>query len=286
VKLTSAASNGAASAIVANVNFPVDPFTQDVVEFDNMPQVGERRNAEYEAISPPQMPGEFQKYKGTKSTGWQITAKFTCRTSDEAKRNFIMLNTLRGWVMPYFGEKQRVQFQNKLGAPPPIVMFSGWRGIVGEVPTVITGLNWTWPTDVDWIPTSIKDADGEFIPFPTVMDVNIDLIESFSPLQFNGFDLVSFRNGDMVSAFRESTSTNEYVSESTSSSTASAYTSTSSVVTTSDGSTVSVESATTSSTTSTSETVYNNSGLASRADAIKKPSQEYGMDVSNTPNTP
>jgi hypothetical protein len=204
VMLTASSTDGASSAILNDVNFPVEPLSEARVEFDIMPEVSENRVAEYEALSAPQMPGEFQKYRGTKSVAWQITGMFTARTRDEAKRNYIYLNTLRGWTMPYFGDKQKTQFSGsgKLGAPPPVINFTGWRGLVGSVPVVITGVNWSFPKDCDWIPTGIIDPESrQEIPFPTVMNVNVQMVESFSALQFNGFDLVAFRNGRMIDAF-------------------------------------------------------------------------------------
>lgn len=221
VKLTASVNDGATIAIQNDVSFPVEPLMQRQVEFDIMPEITETRNAEYEALQPPQLPGEFQKYKGTKSTAWTITGMFTCRTSEEASRNYIYLNNLRGWVMPYFGENQRLQYggnggeaRGKLGAPPPVLDFSGWRGLVGKVPVVITNLSWNWPNDCDWIPTNFQDDQNQqAIPFPVVMRVTINIVESFSAEQFNGFDLESFRNGRMVAAFtplvrQESTATN------------------------------------------------------------------------------
>jgi hypothetical protein len=203
VKLTASTNDGESTIIQNDVNFPVEPLNERVVEFDVTPEVTETRGIDYEALSISQMPGEFQKYKGTKSTQWQISATFTCRTRDEAHRNLRYLNTLRGWSMPYFGEKQRIQFaaSGKLGAPPPVLQFSGWRGLVGTVPVVITSLSWVWPKDVDWIPTNEVDKNGQLVPFPTVMQVNIVMVESFSAQQFNGFDLVAFRLGHMVDAF-------------------------------------------------------------------------------------
>lgn len=204
VMLTASNTDGATSAILNDVNFPVEPLSEARVEFDIMPEVSENRVAEYEALSAPQMPGEFQKYRGTKSTVWQITGMFTARTRDEAKRNYLYLNTLRGWTMPYFGDKQKTQFSGsgKLGAPPPVLQFTGWRGLVGKVPVIVSTLSWSWPRDCDWIPTGVIDpVSGQEIPFPTVMNVNVTLTESFSALQFNGFDLVAFRNGRMVDAF-------------------------------------------------------------------------------------
>jgi hypothetical protein len=212
VKLEASVADGESIAIQNSVNFVHEPLMERVVEFDAMPEVQEIHSAEYEALAAPQMPLEFQKYKGTKSIQWQINGTFTCRTRNEAARNYIYLNNLRGWTKPYFGEEQRKQFggdngnRGKLGAPPPVLKFSGWRGLVGPVPVVVTSLNWNWPKDCDWIPTGMFDPDGKEIPFPTVMNINIALVESFSPEQVNAFDLVAFRNGDMIGAWRQSES--------------------------------------------------------------------------------
>jgi hypothetical protein len=170
------------------------------VYFENMPQIQETRRAEYEALQPPQMPGEFQKYKGTKSVQWTITATLTAATVFEASVNRDYVNLLRTWTYPYFGDAQ--QGTGRLGAPPPVILFSGWRNLVGEVPTVITDLNWTWPKDVDWIPTDYIDQySGMPVPFPAVIEVTITLVESFSANQLNSINLIDYRDGNMVGAF-------------------------------------------------------------------------------------
>jgi hypothetical protein len=214
VKLVASVMDGPSNTILDTVSFPSDPLIQRVVEFDIMPEVSEQRSVDYEALSPPQAPGEFQKFKGTKSVQWQIVGTFVCRTRDEAKRNYIFLNTLRGWSQSYFGDNQRLQFQNKLGAPPPVLTFTGWRGLVGSVPVVMTSTQWNFPKDCDWIPTGIRQQSGAGleIPFPTVMTVTVTLVESFSPAQFNAFDLVAFRNGDMIGAFGGQAATTENMS--------------------------------------------------------------------------
>ena len=170
------------------------------VVFENMPEVNEVRAIEYEALAPPHMPGEFQKYRGTKSTQWTINVVLTASTVNDATINRYYVNTLRAWSMPYFGEAQT--YAGRLGAPPPILDFSGWRGLVGTVPVAITSMNWTWPKDVDWLPTlDIDQQSGMKIPFPSVITLNITLVEALSAVQFNAFDLASFRAGDMIGAY-------------------------------------------------------------------------------------
>ena len=202
-----------ASALRSTVGEPADGSTDQshkvrlvsqvdgsAVYFDNMPEIQETRLAEYEALQPPQLPGEFQKYKGTKSVQWTITAVLTAATINEATLNRYYVNSLRTWTYPYFGDAQ--QALGRLGAPPPVILFSGWRGLVGEVPTVITNLNWTWPKDVDWLPTQeIDPQSGMPIPFPAVVTITITLVESFSPSQINNISLANYRAGDMVGAY-------------------------------------------------------------------------------------
>lgn len=187
------------------------------VPFVVMPEIVESRSVEYEAVAPPQSPSAFQKYKGTSNTQWTINATLMCRTIDEATDNLIYLNRLRGWTMPFFGSKLSNYGQDwasRIGAPPPILVLEGWRqNMLGPTYVVITSLNWNFPRDVDYIPAYEIDTqdNGEIIvlngkkpdvPFPTVMQLQIQLVEAFSTDQVNGFDLAKFRAGKYEEAFR------------------------------------------------------------------------------------
>lgn len=177
-----------------------------ILEFLVMPEIVENRTVDYEAVAPAQFPGAFQKYKGTPSVQWSVNATLISRTTSEATLNLLHLNRLRGWTMPFFGENTHADFKTKLGAPPPVLKFKGLRkGIIGEVPVVITSLNWNWPRDVDYIPAfSLTDAaTTPNIPFPTVLQVAIQLVESFSTEQFNQFSLTDYRLGNVVEAYNK-----------------------------------------------------------------------------------
>jgi len=171
------------------------------VIFRVMPEVFESRTMEYEAVAPPQAPAAFQKYKGTSSVQWTVNATLTCRTTPEATENLNIMNRLRGWSMPYFGVNTAAKYPGQIGAPPPVLRLSGFRQqMIGPVPVVMTSLNWTFPQDVDYIPArSVEGVPN--IPFPTVMKVTIQLVESFSTDEFNGFDLEEFFTGRMDKAW-------------------------------------------------------------------------------------
>jgi hypothetical protein len=189
-----------------------------VMEFVVLPDIVENRGAQYDAVAPPQFPGAFQKYKGTDSTTWNLNCMFISRTSAEASINLRNIFRLRAWVMPYFGAAtaKDPQFKGKIGAPPPVLKLKGLRGLVGEVPVVVTTLNWTWPKDVDYLPAwDPIDIDNETdpqklnkpssepkTPFPAVMSVAINLTESYSTTEFNNFNLDRYRLGFYADAFK------------------------------------------------------------------------------------
>jgi hypothetical protein len=89
-----------------------------------------------------------------------------------------------------------------------VLKFKGLRkGMIGEVPVVITSLNWTWPRDVDYIPaydiTATEDSgvSGANIPFPAVIQISIRVVESFSTTEFNQFDLRKYQAGEIAGAY-------------------------------------------------------------------------------------
>lgn len=171
------------------------------IVFDNMPTVTETRTVDYEPISPLHMPGEFHKYRGTKSATWSVEATLTSRTPEEAKFNCRILLLLRTWTMPFWGSKQASGgARGMLGAPPPILEFGGWRGLVGPVDTVMTSVNWSYPKDVEWISLgkslSVDGASWEkSTPFPTVMSVSLSLVECLDAENFDGFDIAALEQG-------------------------------------------------------------------------------------------
>ena len=173
----------------ALVGYMATDISYRVVEFDNSPTISESRAVVYEAITAPHMPMSFQKYKHTESTVYTIDVELTCRNSNEAFRNYIFCMNLRAWTKPFFGIKQMNAdgSRGKLGAPPPVLRFTGYRGLI-DVPVVITRLDIPEPNDCDWIDTGYNK-----IPFPTVLKIQISLTETFSADEINDFDLSQFR---------------------------------------------------------------------------------------------
>lgn len=91
---------------------------------------------------------------------------------------------------------------NSIGSPPEILYLYGYSDDgnstaktvqnLRRIPVVIESLSYTYPNDVDYIPTK------EGIPFPTVMTLSITLKETQSPYEMEQFSLADFKQGKLI----------------------------------------------------------------------------------------
>ena len=101
-----------------------------------------------------------------------------------------------------------------LGAPPDVLyLYAYSSGVssgagqdrpnkygvnINKVPVVVTSLNITYPDDVDYIPTYSNGDPRKSEPFPVKMDVEISLVETHSPREYERFDLMKYKKGVLV----------------------------------------------------------------------------------------
>lgn len=175
--------------------------TDDTVSFNVSPTITETRHANYTGSDILHHPGSFQVYRSSGARTWSILAMMISRTAEEAQTNLDMINIIRSWVMPYYGagteqDEKANAAGSRFGAPPDVLTLKAYGStMVGPVPTVCTSYNWTWPNEV----TYIKATNGN--PFPVILNVTIDLIESYSPREYSNFTLSSYKEGDLDGAF-------------------------------------------------------------------------------------
>ena len=164
------------------------------------------------------MPGSYYVFENSPGRKFDVS-EFTLasRNQKEARENLQIINTLRGWTMPYFGSADApsaVLYENTvknelkdwMGAPPEVLRFSAYssssaRGNIYDLPVVIDSLSIQYPNTVDYIPTASYgkgDALGE-VPFPILMTVGISLLEQHSAQEFEKFNLIEYRNGILPS---------------------------------------------------------------------------------------
>jgi hypothetical protein len=98
-----------------------------------------------------------------------------------------------------------------LGAPPEVLYLYGYSSMgnndrsqtqgvnINRIPTVLTSLSIRYPDDVDYLPTF--DAAGgtsqNAEPFPIIMDVSIELVETHSPVGYEQFNISKFKTGSL-----------------------------------------------------------------------------------------
>jgi hypothetical protein len=97
------------------------------------------------------------------------------------------------------------------GAPPDVLYLYAYstgtndirnlgpRINLNRIPVVMTNLSITYPEDVDYIPVMhsgfLPGANAE--PFPRKMDVSISLVETHSPREYERFDLLAYKLGNL-----------------------------------------------------------------------------------------
>lgn len=213
--------------LVSQTNIPMDANNR--VVFYVTPDLSESQTVNYSTIEPVHMPGQIYVYKNSTSRTFNLSnIKLISRTQEEADANLTSLWTLRSWTKPRFGikshnldkdqqkerERQRTlveretftveQKANKLGidllgAPPEVLLFSAYSaGQTGtaqkmehirRVPVVISSLTIPYPSDVDYI----ISTNG--VAMPTVMTIDLTLLETHSPREFENFSLNDYKKG-------------------------------------------------------------------------------------------
>lgn len=215
-------SNGDTFELNYKVTLRNASIPSEFVKFLASPEISESRSVVYRTTEIVHAPGQVLAYQQTQSRTFQINAiKLISRNSEEAEYNLRTLWIFRSWTMPRFGtstlssenrsERSKIPSMSynadKLGAerrgePPPVLLFSaystdspvGGKSAVAEhinrVPVVVQSLTIPYPSDVDYIPTAVNK-----VPMPTIMSVDISLIESQAPVDYERFSLSQYKKG-------------------------------------------------------------------------------------------
>jgi hypothetical protein len=162
---------------------------EDTIVLTVMPTIQEGQSAEYVEFNPVHHPGSILKYRKTSGRSWTVSGKLISRTREEAEQNLRYLNIIRSWVMPQYGSRTVTA---TLGAPPPIITLEAFGPrMIGPVKCVLENFGWTFPNDVDYIPTFANE------PFPVILDISLNLKESWAPSEFSSFNLAAYRQGNL-----------------------------------------------------------------------------------------
>jgi len=90
-----------------------------------------------------------------------------------------------------------------LGAPPNVLYLSAYSDAnhnqnIFQIPVVLTQFNVSYPSDVDYIATGTNTFGiKEDTPVATVMSLDMNLVETHAPSQYETFSLQAYKNGTM-----------------------------------------------------------------------------------------
>lgn len=99
------------------------------------------------------------------------------------------------------------------GAPPEVLYLyayaSGEQNATGDgsasqpinlsrIPVVLTSLTITYDSDVDYIPVYTGSDASTAVPFPMRVNVSLMLAETHSPREYEKFDLMAYKKGNLT----------------------------------------------------------------------------------------
>lgn len=185
-------------------------ISKDLVVFNTMPTISEQNSAIYGTLNPTHLIGNYHPYENSPSRKFDLgDIKLVSRNALEARRNLKKVLTLRAWTKSYFGDTggpMGDQLKNWLGAPPEVLLFSAYasetnRGHMVKIPVVVENFSMSYPNDVDYIPTLADSNDDQLggVPFPIITTVTVSLLEQHSAVEFEKFNLYSFKQGILPS---------------------------------------------------------------------------------------
>lgn len=176
----------------------------DTVAFRVSPEIVESRNVAYKTLDPLHMPGAIPIFQNSPPRTWNISGtKLISRNGVEAEENLSIVNQLRAWQVPFFGNSRTSGKDNftaeMFGAPPEVLHFTAYSKPsedsvtnIRQIPVVLTTLTIQYSNDVDYIKTEQTSQ-----PFPAIISVDMSLLEVHSPREYSNFNILDYKNGKL-----------------------------------------------------------------------------------------
>lgn len=155
------------------------------VIFTATPELEESGTTLYIETSEGRMPSSLLIYMGSPSRNFNISAKLISRTTAEATTNFKYKALLQAWRMPLDAFGDGGIAGDDSGQTPRIIRLSGYGKQFMAIPTVVKSVNFTWPSDVDYI----ADISGNMVPIIWPVSVSLQEVHTIE-------DVKAFKYGD------------------------------------------------------------------------------------------
>ena len=162
------------------------------VVFPYTPEITINHQANYQEMNPTHSNYEYLFYQNSVVSEINISAVFTARNAEDAEYVLAVQHFFRSATKMFSGS------DDIAGLPPIVCRLEGHGDLqFSYVPVVITGLNVTLPSDVDYISaTSTRSNTGRV---PTMQTMNIVAKPIYSRNRItNDFSLDSFAKGNLL----------------------------------------------------------------------------------------
>lgn len=161
------------------------------VLFPYTPTIQVGHKASYDPMSLVHTNYTAPQYQHSQIDNISIQGVFTANYPAEAEYMVAMMHFFRSVTKMFYGKDQLA------GTPPPVLYLDAYGPYAFDhIPVVITGFDYTYPNDVDYISCSIKTQKQKV---PTSLTVNLTMMPTYSRNNIsNNFGLVNFSQGTLI----------------------------------------------------------------------------------------
>lgn len=154
------------------------------VVWNYSPIITEVMQANYETNQPVHSNSAYNNYKNTSNTTIDVQGDFYCANGTEAIYMLACMEFFRSVTKMDFGRKaaaKTVPDYAVAGAPPPILLFSGYgRYMYNDIPVIVKSVSFILGNDVDYIQVPVDSSLAQY-NFGT-----IDVENFYSNIRQNG----------------------------------------------------------------------------------------------------
>jgi hypothetical protein len=130
------------------------------------PTITEQRSVSYETQQTMHSNANYNNYKNTSNAIISVQGDFYSNTATEAMYTLACMNFIRASSLMDFGRQAAVANNPNVavvGAPPPILLFSGYgRYMYNDVPVIIKSYNFNFQNDVPYIQVPVDSITAKF----------------------------------------------------------------------------------------------------------------------------
>lgn len=184
------------------------------------PTISEQRSISYDTESPVHSNASYNSYKTTPNVILNVNGTFVASTPAEAYYNLACVHFLRSVSKMDSGRIAASITNTEIavaGAPPPILLFSGYGDFIfGDVPVIVKSVTFNYAEDVDYVKVPISSASTSYqvklgklnrlsaqrpdeTYIPTKMSIVVTLEQQPMPdFMSKKFNLNDFKRGVMI----------------------------------------------------------------------------------------